>query len=304
MWNRWHIYASFIITGCIISLIPRPVHADSNKCHREFADSAVIGKNRVININSIKGNLNITCWSRQEVWVKIRITFINGDSGIARKELEYARFNFLKTVFGINISNYFSLPPGIEKIQSIVKVDYQVCLPEKVAVVINNEYGSCAINNLDAFVNLNNKYGDIVLNEIKGQFRIFATLCDIQMKGFSGNFELYSANSDVFLKDFNGLVKVDNKVGTIFLEPGKDLEHLDVNSTHSKVDLVISDLARFNYELIAENATVELDPAFRHFQWQISSTEKMVYHPGGTYRGIDIITTYNSINLSQNDKNY
>jgi len=297
MWNRWNICAFFIITGCIIWLIPCPAQADSNQCYREFADSAVIGKNRVININSIKGNLKITCWEKQEVWVKTRITFINGDLEIARKELEYARFNFLKTVSGINISNFFSLPPGTEKIQSAVTVDYQVYLPEKVTVVINNEYGSCAIDNLDAFVNINNKYGNIILNEIKGQFRVFATLCDIQMKGFSGNFELYSSNSDIRLKDFNGIVKVDNKVGSIFLEPGEELDHLDVNSTHSKVDLVIRDLYRFNYELIAENATVELDPAFSHFQWQVNSIDQLVYRSKDIDRNIEIVTRYNSINL-------
>jgi hypothetical protein len=304
MWNRWHIYALFLFTGCIISLIPCPVQAGSDECYKEVTDSAAIGTNRVVNIHSIKGNLKITCWDRQEVWVKTRIAFKNEDSRIAREELEYARFNFLKTVSGINISNYFSLPRGIEAIQSIVTVDYQVYLPNNVTVVINNEYGSCAIDNLDAYVNLNNKYGDIILNEVKGRFRVFASLCDIQMKGFTGNFELYSSNSEIFLKDINGLVKVENKVGTIVLEPGEELDYLDVNSTHSKINLVISDPSRFNYELIAENAEVELDPAFRHFRWQIRSTEKMVYHSRGIYRGIDIITTHNSIKLSQDDKNY
>ncbi len=130
------------------------------------------------------------------------------------------------------VSNYFSLPAGTDKIQSVVTVDYQVFLPEKVNLVINNEFGSCIVDNLDAFVNLNNKYGDILLNRVKGQFRVFATLCDIQMNNFSGNFELYSSNSDIIMKNINGGVKVNNKVGTMILEPGEDLEFLTVNSTN------------------------------------------------------------------------
>ena len=239
MLNRMHIHAFILFTGCFLLFMPDQVQSSFAEIYKEYTDSAVIGKNRAVSITSKKANLVITHWDKPVVWVKTRITFKNEDAEIAGNELEYARFNFLKTVSGINISNYFSLPAGTEKIQSVVTVDYQVFLPEKVNLVINNEYGSCSINDLEAFVNLNNKYGDIVLNKVKGQFRVFATLCDIQMNNFSGNFEIFSSNSDIILKNINGQVKVNNKVGTMIIEPGEGLDFLSVNSTYSEIDIMM-----------------------------------------------------------------
>lgn len=274
-----------------------PAQAFPEECYREYTDSAIIGHNRVVNINSKKGNLKIIGWDKQVVWVRTRISFMNKDPETARMELEYSRFNFLKTVSGINISNYFSLPAGTEKIHSAVSVDYQVYLPEKVILVVNNEYGSCSIYNLDAFANLNNKYGDIELSAVQGQFRVFAELCRIQMNNFSGSFELYSSNSDIILKNINGKVKVDNKVGTMVFEPGEGLDYLDVKSTHSEIDVMVRDISCFNYELTADNASIELGPVFRQFPWQINSKDKMVYRSEDIHRYIEIVTTYNSIKL-------
>ncbi len=302
MLNRMHIHAFILLTGCVLLLMPDPVQSSSAEIYKEYTDSAIIGKNRIININSKKANLKITRWDKQMVWVKTRITFQNKDPEMAGKELEYSRFNFLKTVSGINMSNFFSLPPGTEIIQSIVTVDYQVFLPEKVNLVINNEYGSCSVDDLEAFVNLNNKYGDIRLNRVKGQFRVFATLCDIQMNNFSGNFEIFSSNSDIILKNINGQVKVNNKVGTIILEPGEGLDFLTVNSTYSEIDVMMKEINRFNYELTAENATVELDPGFRQFPFQVNSKEKVVYRSEDNYRLIEILTTNNAIKLHKNEK--
>ena len=299
MWNRWYKYAFFLMTGFLILIIPRTIQAFPDELCKEYTDSAVIGKKRLININSKKANIKITRWDRQEVWVKARIIFKNSDPDVARKELEYVRYNFLKTVPGINISNYFSLPPGTEKIQSVVTVEYQIFLPEKVTIVVNNEYGSCYIEDMEAFVNLNNKYGNILLNGIKGQVRIFAALCDVRLNNFSGDFELYSSNSDISLKNINGHVKVENKVGTIILEPGDNLDHLEVNSTHSEIDLVIRDISIFNYELLAKNSTIELDPAFRHFQWQVNTKDHLVYLLENTNRLIEIFTIFNRIKLNQ-----
>ncbi len=273
------------------------IHSAPVELYKYYTDSALLGNNKVININSKKGNLKISHWDKQMVWVKVKITFESQDPEIASKELEYARFNFMKTVAAINISNYFSLPPGTEKIQSIVTVDYQVYLPEKVTLVIINEYGLCSLNNLDAFVNINNKYGNIELNSVKGQIRIFADLCDIQMNDFFGNFELFASNSNLNMKNFNGNFTINNKVGKMIFEPGEELDYLKVTTSYSEVDLLIKNIYRFNYELTAKNATIELGNNFRQFPFQLKSKEKMVYQSEDTNCIIEIFTSYNSIKL-------
>jgi hypothetical protein len=178
-----------------------------------------------------------------------------------------------------------------------VTVDYQVYLPEKVTLIINNEYGSCLINDLNAFINLNNKYGDIELNAVKGHIRVFADLCDIQMNDFSGNFELFASNSNLNMKNINGSVIVNNKVGTMTFEPGEELDYLKVTSSYSEIDLFMKDIYSYNYELTTKNAKIELGPGFRQFPFQFRSDEKIIYLSKDTNRKIEILTSYNPIKL-------
>jgi hypothetical protein len=286
-----------LLMAGIFQMVLFPSQAISQTAFKEFCDSVPLGKNMTVTITSKKSNLVIMRWDKSLVWVKVSMSFRNADPSIARKELEYARFNCISTASGVNINNFFTLPPDAIRINSIISIDYIIYIPDRVTLVVNNEYGSCRISNLNAFINLNNKYGDIYLERIRGQMRIYATLCDIRVNGLNGNAEFNASNSNFFLKNINGNITVANKVGTMHFEPGPDLNYLKVTSSHSEISLKVNDINRFNYDLSAKNAVIDLGDNFRRFPFNQKSKERVIYHSGENNHAIEILTSYNSIKL-------
>ncbi len=297
MWIRRHIYALVILAGCMHFALPEVLSATPLVFYKEYTDSAYVDQRTVIHVSSQKANVKINRWDKPMVWMKVTITFDNLSQDIAQKELEYARYNFLKTASEVNFSNYFSLPPGIDKINSKVNVDYQVFVPENVNLIINNEYGTCSMYNITGYLNINNKYGDILLNKVRGRLNVFANLCDVHMNGFSGNLEIDASNSDITLGDINGSAIIKSKNGTVNFEQGEGLDNLKVTSSYSEINVLINDLHRFNYELTARHAKIELGDKFRRFPFRRKSKEKLVHRSEETDRMIEIAASYNTVKL-------
>ncbi len=87
---------------------------------REIKDSCTIHKGYILNISSKKANVIIHGWDKPMISIRIRISFENANIKTAEKELEYAKYNILKTAEGVNLNNYFSLPSNVNKISSTV----------------------------------------------------------------------------------------------------------------------------------------------------------------------------------------
>jgi len=297
MLNKLWIHIFPVLLTLVFQTAIFPVQSSSQTAYKEFCDSLLLGKNMSITINSKKGNILILHWDKSMVWVKVSMSFYNPEPVIAQEELKYARFNFLKTNSGVIINNYFSLPEGTRKIGSVVTINYRIYVPDRITLVINNEYGSCHITNLNALMNINNRYGDINLERIRGHLRVYSTLCDIQVNDLQGIAEFHATSSNFRLRNINGNVFVENNVGTMHFEPGKDLIQLKVTSSHSPIDISVKDLNRFNYNLTAKKAEIDLGENFKRFPFQQKSKEKVFYHSKETKNIIEILANYNSIKL-------
>ena len=229
------------------------------------------------------------------IWAKTTFRFENDDEGIAEKELEFVRYHFLHSASEVNISNYFSLPEGTNKIASSVEVDYQVFIPDNVTLIIGNEYGSCTIGNLQCYLTINQKYGAISLDNFAGIGRIFGDLCDVRLDGIVGNLDLITSNSDIFLNNLKGKANLETKNGTLSIVLDSQIDNL--KSTYSKVDLSIPDIYQYNYSISARKANIELGDRFRNFPFQVSKLDKLLYKADDTVGNIDISLSYNSIKL-------
>src|SRR5512147_1265249 len=117
MWNRIVIFLLLIF----LAVVPQNVF--SQTVVKEYIDSVPISRNMTITINSKKSNLEIIRWEKSMLWLKVKIVFTNNDQSLARQELQYTRFNMTQTAEGVNINNFFALPTGTERIQSIITIN-------------------------------------------------------------------------------------------------------------------------------------------------------------------------------------
>lgn len=290
MWNK-------IVIFLLLIFLVFPKNASSQTVVKEYIDSVPLARNMTITINSKKSNLEIIRWEKTMLWLKVKIAFTNNDLSLARRELQYSRFNLTQTSAGVNINNFFALPSGTDRIQSIISIDYKIYVPDKVTLIINNEYGSCKLSDLNAFISINNKYGEIHLDRITGKTRVYSTLCDIHVVNLSGVSEFDAANSNFYLKNINGTVSIKNKVGNVQFESGAALDNLTIRATQSMINIYLNDIRRFNYNLFSKNAKIDFSSRYRDFTFSEKTTDKVFIQSKEIMHWIDVSTSYNSIKL-------
>ncbi len=113
--NKILILCCYLAICSVVSL-----KAANFTASREIKDSCTIHKGYILNISSKKANVIIHGWDKPMISIWIRISFENSSIKTAEKELEYAKFNILKTADRVNLNNYFSLPSNVNKISSTV----------------------------------------------------------------------------------------------------------------------------------------------------------------------------------------
>ena len=252
-YNKILILCCFIAICNVVSM-----KAANYTASREIKDSCAVRKGFILNINSKKANVIIHGWDKPMISIRIRISFENANIKTAEKELEYAKFNILKTAEGINLNNYFSLPANVNKITSTVRVDYLINMPNQLNIIINNDYGNCELHNLNAFINLNNKYGSIELSNIGGLVSIYSTLCSIRADNLRDEIKFVTMNSNYELTNMNGNISITNNVGKIRVQPGLKLRHLSIKAEHSEIEFFIKDPDLFNFDLFTKNSKIIL----------------------------------------------
>jgi len=275
-----------------------PVKAANFTASREIKDSCTIHKGYIINISSKKANVIIHGWDKPMISIRIRISFENSSMKTAEKEIEYAKFNILKTAERVNLNNYFSLPSDVGKITSTVRVDYIINMPNHLNIIINNDYGICELRNLNAFINLNNKYGRIELSNIGGLVSIYSTLCSIRADNLRDEIKFVTLNSTYELTNMNGNISIANNVGKIRIQPGGKLRHLNIKAEHCEMELLIKDYDLFNYDLFTKNAKIILGTFSSRMSFQQKSENKLFYNSDPKKAMIQVSTSFNNIKLN------
>ena len=286
-------FAGLMILSCIIQV--NMAHAGAG---RELNDSIPAGTSDVINISARKADITIHSWDKPMVRVYVRIAVSHSDETTAKRELQYVHCNTGKTGKNIYINNYFSLPAGVNRINSVISVNYEIYVPAKTSLIINNDYGNCEVNGVNGLINLNNNYGNIYLNNLQGIIRIYAKLCNIKADLLYGESEFNTENSDYSVKNLNGNVTISNKVGKLLIEPGDRLRFLKINSSNSEVELKVRNFDNFNYVLNTKNAEVKIADKFNHYPFKRKSDSEVYYTSGSNKPAIEIYTSFNNIKIN------
>jgi hypothetical protein len=174
-------------------------------------------------------------------------------------------------------------------------VEYIIYTPDETNLVINNEYGSCSFDRLNAFINVNMKYGKIELSKIKGLVRIYAMLCHIEGTDIGGEVSFLSSNSDYELGNLSGKITIENNVGKLNLRPGAALKSMIVKCEHSEIEINTTDPSQYSYNLTAKNGRIQLPDKEGTFHNVFSASMFRTEDPKKAM--IEVHTTFNDIKL-------
>jgi hypothetical protein len=288
-----------IVICCLIAICTvASVKAANYTASREIKDSCTIRKGFILNINSKKANVIIHGWDKPMISIRIRISFENSSMKTAEKEIEYAKFNILKTADRVKLNNYFSLPSNVNKITSTVRVDYIINMPNHLNIIVNNDYGNCELHNVNALINLNNKYGSIELTNIGGLVSVYSTLCTIRADNLRDEIKFVTMNSTYELTNMNGNISITNNVGKISVQPGLNLKHLLIKAQHSEIEFFIKNPDLFNFDLYTKNSKIIMGASSSNLPFQQKTENKMLFTSDPNKAMIEVSTSFNNIKLN------
>lgn len=248
-------------------------------------------------ITGKKADIKISGWDKDSVRAEITISFSHKDNEIAKREIEYSSCNIKKTLSALNINNNFLIPAGVDNILSLISITYNIKLPYKSTVIINNSYGNCSINRFNGYLNMHNDYGNITLNNIDGLARIFSTLSKINASYLWGETEFDTKNSEYILSNINGTISIENSMGNMKVEPGAKLRKLAINSPGGEVTLKIHDLDKYDFDLQTKYAKVVVYES-NHNKFEQQSQNRLTRITGNNPI-IQVSTKFNNINIRQ-----
>jgi hypothetical protein len=270
----------------------------AQKFVREDAKKVYAKEGSILNFSGNKADVYIQSWNKDTVQVSLQIVFTHPDINVAKKEAGYAIWNINKRGTEILINNNFSLPSSVNKINSIVTVTYQIYVPNKTTLILNNKYGNLSIKSYYGRINLNNSYGNINLNNLQGIVMVYANLCTINGSFLNGNYVFETKNTDYNIKNINGNISLSNNVGTIYIEPGKKLEHLSVKSSNSEVQInTNNNILDYNYDLTTKYAKVLAPGSLKELN-DHSSDGRLKFFTKENKPLINVITSFNDIKIN------
>jgi len=150
----------FVLLNFKLAFQQNKVNVVTRKVVKEFKFNSL---NEKIIIDAEKATILIKSWDNLNVKVKLNLKTKNTDVELARKELNYLKYNANKRGKEILVKNNILLSSNIEKLSSKVEVEYEIWIPDNVKMVISNKFGNILLENVKASIESYVEYCDIKL---------------------------------------------------------------------------------------------------------------------------------------------
>lgn len=263
-----------------------------------------------LNIDAERGIIRINAWQKPKVKVIIRIVSKNHNKEQARKDVGHMHYTLNQQRNSISLKNYLVMPnmKSAADLSSILRVEYEIWMPDGLSIDIQNSFGSVTIRNLSAEMNVSLEYSDLSLHNVVGEAEININIGDLICMHSSLDAVIETRYSAVNFNNVNGVIKLNMQSGNINFRLNPEIR-LDIMA--SKTDILLVNRECFEYGfLINTNYTAirydaecyfpaskqlnyESETILDRSNWELDYKSK---ESGDT--PIKLSTSYGSINLN------
>jgi hypothetical protein len=232
----------YIFLLAILFNVPRGLKAQETakivtlKSEKQFEYN---GKS-LITINAERGIINIQSWEKNEVSIVLKLSAKNTDLAKAKEELSYMNHNLLKSVTNnIILHNKMEHIPGtVNEISSIIKAEYEIRVPKKVNLQINNQFGQVTINNISGTIHGELHYCDLSLQSFSGDIIMEIKIGDFNCSQSSLTGVIKTTHANVSLSEVSGKFNMITEFGSFKLIYGEKplILTLSGNATDISID--------------------------------------------------------------------
>lgn len=225
--------------------------------------------NESVEIAGEKAKISIQGWDQNKVKVLMKQISKAPSKSVAEKELDYQRYIFEKHKGVVHIKNYFAIPVGVKELESIQKVEYEIWLPRKIKLSLQNNYGNSTLKALSGNISISTKYGNINLDQYNGSAVIKSYFGDLKVNDFRGSLYTESNHTMITLSKVSGDVELHSVLGDVVMSYSPKLSRCKIVA--SKADVTLN---RLDWNL----AYINLSSQFGDLLLPIEEEKKLVRH--------------------------
>ncbi len=171
------------IISLIISLLPALLLAQVRQ-EKDFERSFSLSEDAMVEVINKYGEVIVQTWELDSIRIKAVVHAEGRNSSMIRKSMEKVNVRFRQVGSLISATTQVSSGNGTfsnllgDKVQGVVgsnnkvKINYEVWIPENVALRIENKFGDVYLSDLSGEVDLSVSHGDIKANRIHNRLNI------------------------------------------------------------------------------------------------------------------------------------
>ena len=280
---------------------------------RMISKTYSVDRNDKLSINNQYGKVSVHVWAKNEIKVDVEVKAFESSESAAQDLLESVKIIDLrqndlisfKTTFEKTSVNFWSRIKNGKEERRGVQVNYEIYMPAKNALDLNNRYGSTIIEDFSGPVNISSSYGSFSSGKLDNPAN------DVKVSYGSANMEDYSngnltiaygslklvnaskvnasikysgakiaklTNGGTFDLSYSGGFRID--------EVDRNVKNLIINSSYSGVTLGIDENADFNFDVTVSYAGFNYNNDKLNLANEFSEGGKTkVWSPTKNYKG-------------------
>lgn len=218
-----------------------------------------------ISIISENASIKINSWEKNEIKLILKLIAKHRIKTIAIEELNNIKYVAERKGEDIYLRNYFlerkdHIGPG-----SILKVEYELTVPKKATITINNNLGNIHIKNITGKITIDAKFGNIDLSGIKANVSIHLSLGDITIMESEGITTIKADHSTINMENISGKCTFKLINSDLFLKSIHKIDVLNVETKNGDVTYFNNDIEAYNYSISAYYGSITVPPVLKKF---------------------------------------
>tara|TARA_R110000868_G_scaffold45958_1_gene152167 strand:+ start:5673 stop:6764 length:1092 start_codon:yes stop_codon:yes gene_type:complete len=146
-------------------------HTKEKKIKKEYA----VNSDALLKVTNSYGNLNITSWDENRIVIEVHIKVNGNNEEKVQKKLDEINIDFeasssivaARTIFNDNKSSWNWNWGNNNNVN--MQIDYNIKVPIKNNVNLNNDYGSIILDRIDGHAKISCDYGRLEIGELHGR---------------------------------------------------------------------------------------------------------------------------------------
>lgn len=233
-----------------------------------------------------KATIRICGKDQQQIELKITLVAKHKNQETALKDLKLIRFVSQKTGSKLVLKNFYETSG--RKIESNLSIVYELIVPEKLSVQLQNLYGGVTLLDLTGFKSVDVSFGRLDMFNIAGNTNLQLKYCNLTVQNISGKIGGDLSKSDANVSRCSAGIQLNMSYGNFQAKLLKECESVRIAANRTAVEVQTAS-TDYNLDLKTTNSTVQVFDKTVNQQYRLDVKSSNLIHITTSYCPIMII---------------